>query len=223
MQTNRKPFLSGRCPVSRSRPTASVTALVLVGLSLGLAGCFEAIIHNLVPLGGDTPGSRGELRVKFVNNTPYFVVFAFGIWDPLDEFSTPLFEQFLAQDDEPIRRLERNSTSPELAFPCARVISLGSTGFIEAIQNRTIDPEEDLSALRFGVTFTDKLLTDPTAQTFVINEFPNQEARIGIDFDCEEIVTFTFELDDTRPRGIRVDISTELIPEETDDGEDTEG
>ena len=69
--------------------------LALVALSV--AGCDGTLfLHLTASLGGTTPGSRGTIKLSFVNNTPYFAVFSFGLYDPLDETGTPIVGQFFA-------------------------------------------------------------------------------------------------------------------------------
>jgi len=168
----------------------------------------DVFINNTASLGGDTPGSRGNIGVAFINNTPYFASFTFGVYDPLDETGIPESSRFAADADTTLLRLERNSTSDFFPFTCGRVVSVGDHDFIEAIRAR--DPDADLENLAEGITFSDLLLTDPNVQPFTVNGIPNQTQLLGTDFQCEAAVVFTFEMDATQPNGIRIDVDVIL-------------
>jgi len=168
----------------------------------------DVFINNTTSLGGDTAGSRGNIGVAFVNKTPYFASFTFGVYDPLDETRVPESSRFAAEADPAVRRLERNSSSEFFPFTCSRVISVGDRGFIEAIRSR--DPEAELETPAEGITFSDRLLTDPDVQTFTVNSVANQTQLLGVDFQCEAAVVFTFELDAAQPNGVRIDVDVIL-------------
>jgi len=168
----------------------------------------EVFINNTTSLGGASPGTRGNLEVAFINNTPYFASFTFGVFDPLYETLIPESSRFAADADPALLRLERNSTSDFFPFTCGRVISVGDHDFIEAI--RTRDTDADLTTLQEGITFSDLLLTDPDVQSFTVNNVNNQTQLLGVHYQCESRVIFTFELDSTQPKGIRIDVDVIL-------------
>jgi len=168
----------------------------------------DVFVNNTTSLGGASPGSRGGLEVAFTNNTPYFVSFRFGIYDPLAETIIPESSRFAAEEDPELLRLERNSSSDFFPFTCGRVISLGDHDFIEAIRNR--NPEADTLVLQEGITFSDLLLTDPDAKSFTVNNIPNQTQLHGVHYQCESQVIFTFEVDSSQPSGIRIDVDVIL-------------
>lgn len=121
----------------------------------GLAGCtlnFQelALLLNTSSLGGTEPGTRGDLNVRFVNQTPYRVVLTFGTYDPLNDGRDPdlafpiKFRQFVFDDTEGGTRLDAFSESEVIPFPkrspadpggCGRVISLGGEELIERIED----------------------------------------------------------------------------------------
>lgn len=158
--------------------------------------------NNVASLGGSTPGSRGSVKVAFVNNTPYFAVFTYGIYDPLNDSRTPEYEQFFADEDHTTQRLERNSTSSTVTFETARVLSLGGQNMFDMLSQRGATPTDDTGV---GITFTDKLTTDSTAQKVTINNFNNQTLELGPQFTTGSTVIYTFEVDSTVTGGIRVD------------------
>lgn len=162
----------------------------------------NVLLNNVASLGGTSPGTRGTVKVAFINNTPFFAVFTYGIYDPLNNTRTPQYGQFFADQDHATQRLERNSTSTMVTFQTARVLSLGGYDMLDMLRKRGASPEEDLGT---GITFTDKLTTDPTAQKVVINNFGNQTLELGTHFTTGSTVIYTFEVDGTVTGGIRVD------------------
>ncbi|MEP0844029.1 MAG: hypothetical protein HRF43_15105, partial [Phycisphaerae bacterium] len=49
----------------------------------GTAGCdLDTFLNNTASLGGNTPGQRGNVRVAFINHTPFRAVFTYGTYDP---------------------------------------------------------------------------------------------------------------------------------------------
>jgi hypothetical protein len=185
----------------------------------GLAACLvctmacgvaDFIANNTASLGGTTPGGRGNLYYVIVNNTGFFVSMTFGNYDPLYETLAPQYQQFFADADHPdTQRLEPGASSDTFQATCTRAISLGDRGLITAIRER--DPEADLETLKEGITFSDKLLSDPTAQQFTLNGVANQVQLHGVNYQCESLVVFTFEQDATQPYGVRIDVDV-LLP-----------
>ena len=172
-------------------------------------------------LGGDTPGGRGTINAVVVNNTPFFASFTIGAYDQLNDAQTMTgfdpaapaanadYYQFFADPAFPqYQPMERNTTSLTFGFTCARAVSLGDRGLIQAIRER--DTEAKTATLQEGITFSDKLPTDPTAQKFTINGVANQVQLLGVNYQCESLVVFTFEPDDTQPFGVRIDAKVVL-------------
>ncbi|GEM_PF-1181177 len=159
-------------------------------------------LNNVASLGGFSPGARGTVNVGFINNTPFFAVFTYGIYDPLNHARTPEYDQYFADADHTTQRLERNSTSTLVTFETARVLSLGGYDMLNRLSELGASPDEDLGT---GITFTDKLTTDSTAQKVVLNNFGNQTLELGTHFTSGSTVVYTFEVDNTVTGGIRVD------------------
>ena len=166
--------------------------------------------NNVASLGGTTPGSRGSVKVSFINNTPYFAVFTYGIYDPINNTRTPEYQQFFADDTHTTQRLERNSTSATVTFETARVLSLGGQNMFDMLSRRGATPTDSTGV---GITFTDKLTTDSTAQKVTINNFNNQTLELGPQFTTGSTVIYTFEVDSTVTGGIRVDYQV-ILPAE---------
>ncbi|NLX24045.1 MAG: hypothetical protein GXY55_20540 [Phycisphaerae bacterium] len=181
--------------------------LALVALSV--AGCDGTLfLHLTASLGGTTPGSRGTIKLSFVNNTPYFAVFSFGLYDPLDETGTPIVGQFFADADNPDQRLERYTSSDVYTVQTGRVLSLGDREFIEYARTRSTGI--DTETLAEGILFYDQLTSDPDAQSTLLYGFDGQVLQLGIDFVTGSEIIYTFEPDETQPAGVRVEV--EIIP-----------
>ncbi|HSW46435.1 MAG TPA: hypothetical protein VLM89_12780 [Phycisphaerae bacterium] len=189
---------------ARSAAAVAVGCLICT-LACGLPGF---LVNNTITLGGATPGGRGNLHMTVINNTPYFVSFIFGAFDPLDETRVPATMQFFADDEHPDDRIEPGMTTATFTFVCNRKVSLGDRDLINAIRDR--DSEADLEALTEGVTFSDKLLSDPDAKQFTLNGVPNQTQLHGVNYQCESLVVFTFEQDASQPFGVRIDVDVIL-------------
>ena len=159
---------------------------------------------------GATPGGRGNLFVAVVNNTGFFVSMTFGAYDPLNEALPPAYRQFVSDADHPAaQRLEPGTTSETFTFVCSRAVSLGDRGLIAAIRER--DPDADLETLKEGITFSDKLLSDPTALQFTLNGVAHQVQQHGVNYQCESLVVFRLESDVAEPYGVRIDVDV-LLP-----------
>jgi len=141
-----------------------------LALALGLgspactpgAGILESILNNTASLGrptlnddteDDTPGLRADIKVQFVNNTPYRAVFTFGTYDPLNTVqgqgtSFPVkFQQFFV-DDDTANRLDAFGESEVITFTagpgddpggCGRAMGIGCEELIQLIdENRDL-------------------------------------------------------------------------------------
>lgn len=141
-----------RCYVNARSHVRWLTIVVGAIVMVGSLGCIEelALLFNSSSLGGDTPGRRADLNVKFVNQTGYRPVMTFGTYDPLnstsgDDNSFPLkFRQFVIDDSEGGIRLDAFSESDVITFTrqtlsdpggCGRAISLGGQDFIALIED----------------------------------------------------------------------------------------
>jgi hypothetical protein len=129
-------------------------ALLVVGAtgSLACEGNLQILrmFFNADSLGGDTPGRRANLKVKFVNQTAFRPVFTFGTYDPLntrpsnDLFFPPKFEQFVIDTTNGGLSLDAFSESDVITFSaeslgdpggCGRAISLGGEQLIQLIED----------------------------------------------------------------------------------------
>lgn len=186
--------------------------------------------NNTETLGGTVPGQRSYIQIAFVNNTPYRAIFTFGTYDPLNtDQEGPLafaisFEQFYI-DANPNYRLERNSTSQTYGFWCGRAIGVGDAALVDIIEkyefeNTTsgapIYPEalrplvdEKTGKNKAGIIFSDQPLDAEDAGTHITAWASGVVTLQGADYPCEALVTYTFDLDDTQPGGVRV--TTEVI------------
>lgn len=124
----------------------------LLAGSLACEGDLQLIatLFNTSSLGGETPGRRANLLVKFVNQTAYRPVFTFGTYDPLnnrpdnDLYFPPKFRQFVIDTTEGGILLDAFSESDVITFSgsgladpggCGRAISLGTEDFIQRIED----------------------------------------------------------------------------------------
>lgn len=171
-----------------------------------------------------TPGLRGTVTAVVVNNTPFFASFTIGAYDQLYDTQTMTgydpanpstsanYYQFFADPAYPqYHPLEGNTPPQTFTFECRRAVSLGDHDLIQAIRKRDtdaklsmLDPEDE------GITFSDKLPTDASAQKFTINGFANQVQLLGVNYQCYSLVVFTFELDANQPYKVRIDASVVL-------------
>jgi len=200
-----------------------LAACLVCTLACGAAVFFTI---NTTSLGRskDSIFGPGTVSVAIVNNTGFFVSLTFGAFDPLNEELVPEYEQFLAEADEDaaeeedeeedeteeeVQYLEPGSTSNTYSFTCARAVSLGDRDLINAIRDR--DPEADLNSLQEGITFSDKLLSDSTAQQFTLNGVANQVQYLGVNYQAESLIVFTLEPDESQAYGVRIDVEI-LLP-----------
>ena len=210
------------CKIAGFGATRMVVFVLTAGLASTLSCGVPTFLTNYTTsLGGETPGGRGTIQVVVVNNTPFFASFTVGAFDSLAEHDPQNVQNFLVQyqsfvsdpalpDSTPLAPNTDTDTS-NLGFSCSREISLGDRVLIQAIRERdpnailsTLDPEDE------GITFSDKLPTDETAQKFTLNGVANQVQLLGVNYQCESLVVFTFELDASQPFGVRIDASVVL-------------
>lgn len=165
-------------------------------VALSTAGCGEFFANQSASLGGDRAGSRGEVRVLFINNTDARVVFTYGTFDQFDSSSRPDFGQFLPQGSMVLDAGEQSSlaaNSPGSALTCGRVFAIGSERLLSLLaagQPSGIDED----ALVDGVQFVD-VATDGEGEETLIPAGAAQplEALLGVDFPCGALLIVTFE------------------------------
>ena len=209
--------------MTQPRANASCVALLLSAFTLGgtvscgpvaLTDFFDHITAPLgsgtIPLLGptDTTG-RDPVNMVVNNNTRFFVSAFFGAFDQLNDDLAPSYGQFLSDSETPNLTLGPFETSEAVAMVCGRTVSLGDPMLLDAIRRR--DPDAPLDELRDGITFSTRLLDDPDAQVFTINNVPNQRVNLGVDYQCNALIFYELNPDETAPSGIRIDVSV-LLP-----------
>lgn len=192
------------------RTPGTVLSGIFILPTLFGSGCAVPLANLTASLGGSTAGSRGTIRVLFINNTPHRAVFTYGTYDQTDQFSQPDFRQF--GPDETDRHLDGNSESSispsdgQSPLFCARVFSIGSPNLRNLIDANLADATVIDQALVDGVEFFDTGEDGDTSMGFA----PPFEARLGTDFPCAALLIVYFEIDDAGPDPFRTDF--ELIP-----------
>jgi len=173
-----------------------------------LTGCVVDISNLTAPLGGNVAGSRGQVRIVFINNTPHHAVFTFGTYDQTDQSSEPDFRQFGHDEDGLI--LEGDNSSAIGALECARVFSVGGPRMLALIENNLPDATLTDEATIDGVEFFSVPDEDAGASPISQGKAPPFEALLGVDFPCNALLIVRLEIDDLGPAPFRVDF--EIIP-----------
>lgn len=192
---------------------ATVLAGVFILSTLFGTGCAIPLANLTTSLGGTTTGSRGTVRVLFINNTPHRAVFTYGTYDQTDQFSQPDFRQLGLEETN--RNLDGNSessirpTDGQSPLFCARVFSIGSPNLRSLIDENLAGATVIDEALVDGVEFFD-VDEDGDADPKSVGFAPPFEALLGADFPCAALLIVRFELDDLGPDPFRIDF--ELIP-----------
>ncbi len=192
--------------------TFRVLALALAGT----AACSPTgIFGNNTTLGGTIAGGRGTVQVIFINNTPFRVIFTYGLYDPQDKDIGPVFGQFFASSTASLR-LEGNSdsgvitqmTGPSgtVTSPCCRMFSIGGDELIDRIKAAHLDVGASAEALNPGIAFSDKPLDDPAAGQPTAGLAPPVLTNQGSQFPCDGLLIYTFTPDSTQSSGVRVDL-----------------
>lgn len=213
-----RPWFAPRPSIRRSALSTTASAGPVFRRAAFALGCIlvaasacqpGTLLQNTTSLGGDVPGDRGTVRMLFINHTPFRAVFTYGTYDPLYGEFPPQFNQFVV-DADPANRLEGNSESEILTLTCARVVSVGGQELIDRIESGHLSGNADLQALRPGIAFSDRPLDDPNAGEPVAGATEGVTSRLGVDFQCESLLIYTFEVDATQPSGFRIDLEVIL-------------
>lgn len=192
--------------IARVRAVSWLAAVALAGTP----GCdVDTFLNSTASLGGNTPGSRGNIRIGFINHTPFRAVFTYGTYDPQNPDFQPRFRQFFI-DASASNRLEGNSDSPIVTLTCARAVSLGGAEFIQRLKDANLVASASEEALEPGIAFSDRPLDDPQAGQATAGRAPAVLTLQGAEFQCDSLLLYTFELDDTQPSGFRVDLQVIL-------------
>lgn len=184
--------------------------LILFAAILAGSGC-NLIANQSAPLGGDTAGTRGEVQVVFINNTPFRAVFTTGTYDQFDQFSEPDFDQFaLSADDGDT--LEGDDSTTIGTFDCGRVYSVGGSNLLNLIEANRFDANVVADAFIEGVAFYE---VDPDTGEAIelMGTAPALDELLGVDFPCNGLLIFRFEFDDVGPNDFL--ITFELIPSDS--------
>jgi len=202
------------------RANMSRLAITLLGVALtGVVSCDPGalnsfIINSTTALGsGDVLQSvtdtvnRGVINAAIQNNTPYFVSGVLGAFDPRNEALSPDYVQLISSSTTPDQTLGPFETSSVAILICGRSVSLGDSTLVQAIRERDDTAPANLEA---GITFSTKLTDDPDTETFTVNNIPNQVVNLGVDYQCESLVFYELNQDETQPSGIRIDVTIVL-------------
>ncbi len=186
--------------------TAALAAVVL-----SATGCAVFDPAVAASLGGDTAGTRGSVRVLFINNTPYRALLTAGTYDPADQTTEPDFVQFSA--DPTIGTLAGNAQSRILTIDCGRRFAVGSAGLLAAIERNLPDANADEDALLNGVGFSAAAADEDDAGEATEGLAPPVEFTIGEDFICNSLLIVRLEIDDAGDDPFVVDFS--YVPSES--------
>ncbi len=185
-------------------------ASVLVGV-----GCTADTFKNqTASLGGDTAGSPGNIRVLFINNTPFRAIFTYGTYNNADQFDQPDARQFVGNVGG--TTLEGNTSASAVTVSCDRVFSVGDTELLRLIdENVDDDGGLDADALLPAVAFSAAALGEADASVATEGYAPAVRALLGVDFSCGSILVIRLEQADVGPAPFRADF--EVIPPREDD------
>lgn len=201
--------------VNTSRLAMGLLAVALAGMVSCDPGALNSfLVNNTTALGNgavlqgvaDTV-HRGAINIAIQNNTAYFVSVVLGAFDPLNEVLAPDYRQVISTSDAPDQTIGPFETSSVAVLVCGRTVSLGDSTLVQAIRARDNAPPPNLEA---GITFSTKLTDDPDAESFTVNNIPNQIVNLGVDYQCESLVFYELNQDDTQPSGIRINVTIVL-------------
>ncbi len=177
--------------MNRHLKSPSPCRMKCVSLCAGMIGlCLSGGCGSLFPsLGGSVAGGRGTIQVAVINNTSNQAVFTIGTFDPADQNTQPDIVQFTTTPDG--RQLLGGSTSSLFTLTCGRVLSVGSSGLLDAISQNLTTDDFDEEALIEGVSFGD--VSDENGSFESIGSAAAFEASLGIDVSCNALVIFQLE------------------------------
>ncbi len=190
---------------------AKAAGALMAAVMLTALGCADVLSGATASLGGDAAGERGDVRVLFINNTPHRAVFTVGTYDPLDEFSVPVFSQFGFEGDE--LTLPGDTESAIGAVPCARIFSIGSSRLFTLIEANEPDAELIAEASQDGVAFFGEGEAEAEGDPVSEGTLSAFEARLGSDFPCGALLIIRFEINDVGDEPFRIDF--EMVPSES--------
>jgi hypothetical protein len=186
------------------RIAAGLAAGAAAGL-LGAAGC----VGTPDFFANNTAFRSGSLNFVFVNDTPYRASFTFGVYDGLDrEPGQVLTSQ---------ARVEGNSISSATQLGCRREAAVGTQELIRRAIDADFEDSSDFDSDAFVpvVNFSDAASGTPAAGQPTIGTARGRRVLLGVDFDCNDRLIFTFVEDPLAPGGFRIDFTA--IPSDDDD------
>lgn len=195
--------------MAKTAPGA-VSVGILILSAIFADGCAIPPANLTASFGGSPAGSRGSIRVLFINNTPQRAVFTYGTYDQTDQFSQPDFRQFGLDSTDPNLDGDSESSidpaSGQSPLICARVFSIGSPDLLRLIDENLSGATVIDNALSNGVEFFDA----GDAEAGSVGFAPPLEALLEVDFPCAALLIVRFEVNDVGPDPFRIDF--ELIP-----------
>lgn len=180
---------------------------LLIVAACGSCNVVEGILHQTASFGGSTAGQRGSTDAIFINNTPYRAIFTLGAYDNLDRNTNPELVPFSPNDEFD---LEAGATTGPISVTCHRVFSIGGATMIAIAQKNLASASLPTDALVPGVSFSSAPLGDPDESEATEGQAAPLDLLIGLDFPCESVIVFRFEINDAGPEAFRVDY--EVIP-----------
>ncbi len=198
----------------RCRRVGSLAVAVGIAALGLLRGCSaETFVNQTASLGGDQAGSSGNVRIAFINNTPYRAIFTYGTYNNTNQADQPDVGQFVASDGA--TTLEGNSIAAIVTLSCDRVFSIGDSELLRLIAENVDDETLDEEALVQGVAFSSAELGDEMAGVATEGFAEQVRALLGVDFPCGSILVVRFEIDEFGPAPFKADF--EVIPPREDD------
>lgn len=194
--TSRRPSRMPR--ITRTTSIAMATLLLLL-----LGACAQTFFNMTSTLGGANPGTRSNIDVMFINNTPYRALFTFGTYDPqnLNQDSrvafAPRFDQFTAAANA-ADRLEGNTSSDVFTFACGRAMSIGGRQLIRLLIDEELTANLDEAALTTGIIFSADPLDSDGADQPTAGTGPETVTLQGAEYQCDSLLVYTFSLDTAR-------------------------
>jgi len=186
-------------------------AVALAGWLAGCGNYATLFVNQTASLGGGSDAitlggagaqasPRGDLRVVFINNTPYRAVFSAAAYDAASRHSSIDLVQFGANDSEV--NLDADTTSGIGTFTCARQVGIGDSDLLRLMTDD------------FNVVPLIESATIPGVEFFEVMEDGSRESRgsaaarvvnIGTEFRCESLLIFRFEINDVGDMPFRID------------------
>jgi hypothetical protein len=202
------------------RRNVILSCVCLAALATGLwvvSACSNrTLLNQTSSLGGNVANQRGQVRVLFINHTPFRVIFTYGTHSNTDRDSNPDFAQFSGTT----MSLQPNSFSTIDMLNCDRVFSVGGPSLLELIDRNgnTNGANFNRAAFMEGVAFSSAPVGSEDADLPTEGLAAPLEALLGVDFPCGALLIVRFEPDDAQPPPIRFRADFSMIPAESDRG-----